>query len=782
MIRSGLNLWRPVGGWPGRPLIRAASATLLKSPKIPCSALLASAVCSLSFSMPAQSPIDKDYLNANLPMDQRVDCLLKQMTLKEKIGQMNMSSLRAPDADQLVCSGGVGSFVGATASPRELNRIQREAVEKSRLGIPLLFGMDVIHGYSTIFPIPLAQASMWDPELVRTCASIAAKEASSQGTRWTMSPMVDIARDPRWGRIAEGAGEDPYLGMAMARALVEGYQGPRLSTDSGLVACVKHFAGYGAAEGGRDYNTTDIPERTLRDVYLPPFKAAVDAGAGSVMSAFNDLDGIPATANPFLIRGILKGEWGFKGFIRADANAVAELINHGIACNDREATLKAVTAGLDMASHPYPDYLPVLVRDGQVPMSVIDDSVRRILGVKFRIGLFEHPYVDVDKAKSSLGLPEYLKTAGESARQSIVLLKNSGDLLPLDKNIKSIAVIGPLANDRSDLLGCWHTMGKPALVVTLLQGIKSKISPATIVTYARGSGITNSSPAMLSAAIAVARQADAVILAVGESADMTGEGTSRSSLDLPQAQEELVKTICELGKPVVEILMNGRPLSIDWDAEHVPAIVETWFLGTETGSGVADVLFGDYNPSGKLPVTFPRTVGQIPMYYDHMSTGRPPSPKPTTSKYRDIPWTPLYPFGYGLSYTTFAFSNLKIEANPRVPDEFAVAVKVTNTGKRSGTETAELYIRQRCASVTRPVEQLEGFQKVELSPGQSRIVHFQLTPENLAFYNATMQYVVEAGPLDVMVGDNSADVLTNTTRIAQTISAGPPGTSLEGSF
>jgi beta-glucosidase len=760
----------------------AASVIFLKSPKISYSVLFGAVLLSLSLSVAAQQQINKDYLNPSLPVDRRVDGLLKQMTLEEKIGQMNMSSLRAPDVDQIVCLGGVGSFVGATALPQELNRIQKEAVEKSRLGIPLLFGMDVVHGYSTIFPIPLAQASMWNPELARTCASIAAREASSQGTRWTMSPMVDIARDPRWGRIAEGAGEDPCLGMAMARALVEGYQGPQLSPDSGLVACVKHFAGYGAAEGGRDYNTTDIPERTLRDVYLPPFKAAVDAGVGTVMSAFNDLDGIPATANPFLIRGILKREWGFPGFIRADANAVDELVNHGVAWDDRDATLKAVTAGLDMASHPYPNYLPALVRDEQVPMSMIDDSVRRILEVKFRIGLFENPYVDLDKTGSSLRLPGYLKTAREAACQSIVLLKNASGLLPLDKDIKSIAVIGPLANDRADLLGCWHTMGQAASVVSLLQGVKSKASSSTRVIYAQGCGITRSSPALLSAAVEASRQADVIILAVGESSDMTGEGASRSSLDLPEPQEQLVQAICKLGKPVVEVLMNGRPLSIDWDTGHVPAILETWFLGTEAGNGIADVLFGDYNPSGKLPVTFPRTVGQIPMYYDHMDTGRPPSLEPTTSKYRDIPWTPLYPFGYGLSYTTFVFSNFKVERDRHAADQFTVAVDVTNTGKRSGTETVELYIRQRCASVTRPVEQLEGFQQVELSPGQSRTVHCQLTPLNLSFYNAMMQRVVEAGPLEVMVGDSSADVITNTTTITQSMPVGPPGTSPAGRF
>lgn len=705
--------------------------------------------------------------------------LLAQMTLEEKVGQMCMSSTRAANADQLARAGLVGAYVGVTAPASRIDQLQRAAVEGSRLGIPILFGLDVVHGYSTIFPIPLAEASTWNPDLVKRCAGIAAQEAASQGIRWTMSPMVDIARDPRWGRIAEGEGEDPFLGMAMARAMVEGYQGPKLSPDSGLVACVKHFVGYGAAEGGRDYNTTEISERTLREVYLPPFRAAVDAGAGTVMSAFNDLNGIPASADTYTMRGILKGEWSFKGVIRADANAVAELVNHGIATNAAEAALKAVTAGLDMAFNPYREDLAGLVREGKVPLPLMDDSVRRILRIKFEIGLFEHPYADLNRAQTALLLPESREVAREAARESIVLLKNDENLLPLDKNIKSIAVIGPLAASKQDMLGCWNGMGRAGAAVTLLEGIKAKLSTATKVLYAKGSGITNSSAGSFASALAAARQADIIILAVGEGAYMTGEASSQSSLDIPEAQEQLVQAVARLGKPVVEVLINGRPLSMEADANQVPAILETWFPGTEAGNAIADVLFGDYNPGGKLPVTFPRTVGQVPIYYDHMNTGRPPAASRFTAKYMDLPWTPLYPFGFGLSYTTFEFTNLKVRADPEVKDQFQVTVNIRNTGKRSGTETAQLYIRQNCASVTRPVEQLEGFEKVALAPGDSKTVHFTLTPLELSFYNVTMQRVVEAGALEVMMGASSAAVISNTVQIEESMPLEPP---VAGSF
>jgi beta-glucosidase len=737
---------------------------------------------ALALSVDAQPAVQKDYLNTNLPVAKRVDNLLGQMTLEEKVGQMFMGRIQAADAQQLAAKGLIGSCVGVMAPADKIDGLQKVAVEKSRLGIPLLFGCDIVHGYSTIFPIPLAQASTWNPDLIQQCAAIAGKESASQGIRWTMSPMADIARDPRWGRIAEGAGEDPYLGMAIAKAMVEGYQGQQLNPKSDLVVCVKHFVGYGAAEGGRDYDTTDISERTLREIYLPPFKAAVDAGAGTIMSAFNDLNGIPASANPFTMDGVLRDEWGFKGIVRADANSDSELVNHGIATNAEEAALKAVTAGLDLGFAPYHANLVKLVQSGKVPLPLVDECVRRFLRIKFEMGLFENPYVDLDKAKTALLLPEYRQAAREAARQSIVLLKNEGNFLPLAKDIKTIAVIGPLADDKADVLGCWHAHGMPRSAVTVLAGIKAKVSPTTEILYAKGCGITDESSADFPNALMVARRADVIIMAVGESADMSGEMSSRSSLDIPGKQEELVRQISQLGKPMVEVLMNGRPLSIGWDAENIPAILETWHLGTEAGNAIADVLFGDYNPSGKLPATFPRTVGQVPMYYNHKNSGRPASEVRHTAKYQDLPWTPLYPFGFGLSYTTFEFSNLAVQADATVKDQFQVSVNIKNTGKRTGTETAQLYIRETGTSVTRPVKQLEGFSKVTLAPGESKIIRFLLTPFELSFYDQKMQRVVEAGPLEIMVGSNSNDVLTNKVQVEQTMTLEPVRTESFGNL
>ncbi|MCL5020912.1 MAG: glycoside hydrolase family 3 C-terminal domain-containing protein [Bacteroidetes bacterium] len=714
--------------------------------------------------------VNKDYLNPKLPIARRVEDLLSQMTLQEKIGQMCQFDVSTPAKENLVKQGMVGSFLNVT-SPSLNDSLQETAVEKSRLGIPLLFGLDVIHGYSTIFPIPLAEASSWDPNLIRECDSVAAEEAHSQGIRWTFSPMINIARDPRWGRIAEGAGEDTYLTMVMAQAQVKGYQGPELSPSSLLLACAKHYVAYGAAEGGRDYNTTDVNERTLRDVYLPAFKAAIEAGAGTVMSAFNDLNGIPASADRFTIEGILKHEWGFKGFVVSDWQSISELIDQGVACDSSEAARKAVTAGVDMdMMGPYHDYLATLVRDGKIPMRLINDAVRRILTIKFKLGLFEHPYMNIRKAKSSLMLPQYLALARKAARESIVLLKNQGEVLPLKKNVNSIAVIGPLANSKEDMLGCWHTEGEPGPVVTLLDGIKSKVSPSTKIIYAEGCGVNDTSTAGFAQALQIGKEADVIVLAVGERWYMTGEAESRAHIRLPGVQKRLVKELAHLGKPVVEILMNGRPLSIDWSAKHVPAILETWFLGTEAGNGIADVLFGDYNPSGKLTVTFPRTVGQVPIYYNHMNTGRPPSlTNHYTSKYIDIPWTPLFPFGYGLSYTRFRYSHLKVAADPKVTDQFIVSVDVTNAGGRSGTEVAQMYYRQPCASVTRPVEQLAGFKRLRLKPGETRTARFTLTPYEYSFVNIDMKRVVESGPLDIMVGGSSVDTISTTVRIPKSM-------------
>ncbi len=713
------------------------------------------------------------YLHQRLPIKERVTDLLSRMTLSEKIGQMCQYSGVTSDSKKLAREGLVGSFLNVV-SPKEIYELQTAAVKESRLGIPILFGLDVIHGYSTIFPIPLAQASTWDPGLVKRCAEVSAEEAHSQGIRWTFSPMVDIARDPRWGRIAEGAGEDPYLGMVMAQAYVRGYQGDSLSPRSELLACAKHYVAYGAAEGGRDYNTADVSQITLRDIYLLSFKAAIDAGAGTIMSAFDDLDGVPASANPFTLKTILKGEWHFKGFVVSDWDAVGELIDQGIACDSAEATQKAVEAGVDMDMvGPYHDHLEALVKSGKVPISVIDDAVRRILRVKFKLGLFEHPYVDVKKAETSLMLPKYLKLARQEAREAIVLLKNENHILPLSKDMKSIAVIGPLADDKHDMLGCWYCQGRPGRVVSLLDGIKAKLSPQTKLYYAKGCGITDTSTAGFAGALEAAKKADVVVLAVGESGTMTGEAESRAFLNIPGVQVKLVKQIVALGKPVVEVLMSGRPLSISWSSRHVPAILETWFLGTEAGNAIADVLFGDYNPSGKLTATFPRTVGQVPIFYDHMNTGRPPSrTNHYSSKYIDLPIGPLYPFGFGLSYTEFKFSNLRVKHDPNVADGFIVTADVKNIGKLAGVEVAQLYIRQRCASVTRPVEQLEGFKRVEIEPGHTNTVRFKLTPYEISFINAHMKRVIEAGSLEIMVGGSSASHTSTKVNIPCSIPVG----------
>ncbi|MCL4538107.1 MAG: beta-glucosidase BglX [Bacteroidetes bacterium] len=739
------------------------------------SAVLFFAVSTVSFaagrSATSRHTVTAPYLNPKLPVEERVKDLLSRMTLSEKVGQMCQYSGFTPGSMKLAREGLVGSFLNIV-SPKEMYELQTAAVKESRLGIPLLFGLDVIHGYSTIFPIPLAQASTWDPRLVKRCAEAAAEEAHSQGIRWTFSPMVDIARDPRWGRIAEGAGEDPYLGMVMAQAYVHGYQGDSLSPQSKLVACAKHYVAYGAAEGGRDYNTSDVSQITLRDVYLPPFKAAIDAGAGTIMSAFDDLDGVPASANPFTLRTILKGEWRFKGFVVSDWDAIGELIAQGIACDSAEATQKAVEAGVDMDMvGPYHDHLEALVKCGKVPISLINDAVGRILRIKFKLGLFENPYIDVAKAKSSLMRPEYLKLARQEAREAIVLLKNKNHLLPLSKDVKSIAVIGPLADDKPDMLGSWYCQGKPEPVVSLLEGIKAKLKPQTKLYYAKGCGITDTSTAGFADALEAAKKADVVIMAVGESGTMTGEAESRAFLNIPGVQVKLVKQIVALGKPVVEVLMSGRPLSISWSAGHVPAILETWFLGTEAGNAIADVLFGDYNPSGKLTTSFPRTVGQVPIFYDHMNTGRPASPtNHYSSKYIDLPIGPQYPFGFGLSYTEFKFSNLRVEHDPNVADGFIVTADVQNVGNRAGAEVAQLYIRQKCASVTRPVEQLEGFKRVEIEPGQSKTVRFKLTPYEISFINAHMKRVIEAGVVEIMVGGSSASLISTTVSIPRSMS------------
>ena len=700
-------------------------------------------------------------------VEQRVNALLVQMTLEEKLGQLQQLDGEGngnfrPEHLELVRKGLLGSTLNVRGAQRT-NQLQRVAVNESRLKIPILFGFDVIHGYRTIFPIPLGEASSWDPSLAERSTAVAAQEANNAGLRWTFAPMVDIARDPRWGRITEGAGEDPYLGAAFARARVRGFQGADYSAPDKILACAKHFVAYGAAEGGRDYNTTDLSENTLREIYFPPFKAAVDAGVGTLMSSFNAINGVPASANPFTLTKVLRQEWKFDGFVVSDYTSVKELINHGIAANEEEAAAAALNAGVDMemVSRSYNAFGPQLLKQNKLTTATIDEAVRRILRIKFRLGLFDHPFTDEAAEPNSLLRPESIRLAREIAGRSMVLLKNDRDVLPLAKNVGSIAVIGPLADDRRAPLGWWAGDGKEENTVTPLAGIKAKVSAQTRVAYAKGCDVKGESTAGFEEAVNLAKQSDVALVFVGELAEMVGEAASRSSLDLPGRQLELVQAIHATGKPTIVVLVNGRPLSIGWVVNNVPAILESWMGGSQSGNAIADILFGDVNPGGKLPVTFPRTVGQVPMYYNYMNTGRPPEEQNRyTSKYIDLPWTPLFPFGYGLSYTKFRISNPQL-STPRIDinGKLTVSVEVENVGRRAGDEVVQVYIRDPVATMTRPVKELKGFQRVTLQPGEKRRVEFTLGHEELAFWNREMRYVVEPGEFKVMIGPNSADVV-----------------------
>lgn len=700
-------------------------------------------------------------------VEQRVNELLARMTLAEKLGQLQQLDGEAngnyrPEHLELIRKGLLGSTLNVRGAART-NEVQRVAMNESRLKIPVLFGFDVIHGYRTIFPIPLAEAASFDPSLAERSAAVAAQEANNAGLRWTFAPMVDIARDPRWGRITEGAGEDPFVGAAFARARVRGFQGTDYGAPDKVLACAKHWVAYGAAEGGRDYNTTDLSENTMREIYFPPFKAAVDAGVGTLMSSFNAINGVPATANHFTLTKVLRDEWKFDGFVVSDYTSVKELINHGVAGNEQEAAALALNAGveMEMVSRSYNTYGAQLLEQKKLSMATIDEAVRRILRIKFRLGLFDRPYTDEKVEPTSLLRPESIRLAREAAGRSMVLLKNDRDTLPLSKNIGSIAVIGPLADDRRAPLGWWAGDGKEENTVTPLAGIKAMVSPQTKVLYAKGAEVKDDSTAGFAEAVNIAKQSDVAVLFVGEIADMVGEAASRSSLDLPGKQLELVQAIHATGKPTVVVLVNGRPLSIGWVVNNVPAILESWMGGSQSGNAIADILFGDVNPGAKLPVTFPRTVGQVPMYYNYMNTGRPPEAENRyTSKYLDVPWTPLFPFGHGLSYTKFKISNLSLSA-PRIPSNGRLTVKadVENVGQRAGDEVVQLYIQDPVASMTRPVKELKGFQRVSLRPGEKRTVEFALTSEHLGFWNREMRYVVEPGEFRVMVGSSSADVI-----------------------
>jgi beta-glucosidase len=700
-------------------------------------------------------------------IESRINALLARMTFEEKLGQLQQLDGEAngnfrPEHLEMVRKGLLGSTLNVRGAQRT-NQLQHVAVDESRLKIPLIFGFDVIHGYRTVFPIPLAEAATWDPAVVERTAATAASEARASGVHWTFAPMVDIARDARWGRIAEGSGEDPYLGSVMGRARVRGFQGNDYSAPDRVVACAKHWAAYGAAEAGRDYNTTDVSEYTLRSIYFPPFKAAIDEGVGTFMSAFNDLNGVPSTGNPFTLTKVLRGEWKFEGFVVSDYNAVSELINHGAAADGKDAAQQAIRAGVDMemVSRLFNQYGAALLNANKLSQATIDEAVRRILRIKFRLGLFDRPYVDELHERSSILTPANLAAAREVAARSIVLLKNDHDLLPLSADTNSIAVIGPLADSRKDMLGSWSGDGKEEDVVTLLAGIRAKATPQKRISYAKGCEVNSDSTEGFAEAVRIASEADIVIIAVGESADMSGEAASRTSLDLPGRQTDLLKAIQQTGKPTVVVLMNGRPLSIRWPVENSSSILETWFSGIQGGNAIADVLFGDINPGGKLPVTFPRTVGQEPLYYNHMSTGRPPNQNDKyTSKYLDAPWTPLFPFGYGLSYTRFRISNLQLSsARNRADGIISVTVDVDNVGKRAGDEVVQLYIRDMAATMTRPVKELKAFQRLTLRPGEKRRVEFKLGPEQLGSYNREMRFVVEPGEFRVMVGSSSEDVI-----------------------
>lgn len=710
-------------------------------------------------------------------IDRRIDALMARMTIEEKVGQLTQYSgdWRATgpitfkaDHKEAIKGGKIGSMLNILGT--RYTREYQEIAMQSRLKIPLLFAQDVIHGYKTTFPIPLAEAASWDLDAIRLSARISATEASASGIHWTFAPMVDITRDPRWGRVMEGAGEDPYLASLIAYARVKGFQGDGLGSIDSIMACAKHFAAYGAAVGGRDYNSVDMSERQLREIYLPPFKAASDAGVATFMNSFNDLNGVPASGNRFLQRDILKGEWNFQGFVVSDWGSIGEMINHGFVKNGSDAALSAITAGsdMDMESNAYRNNLAQLVKDKKVPVSLVDEAVRRVLRKKFELGLFEDPfkYSNAERERKELNNPAHLDAARDVARKSIVLLKNQNQLLPLSKDTKTIALIGPMVKSVKDNHGFWSVtlpdVDYSKLIVSQWDGVKNKVGPNTKLLYAKGADIEGSSKDGFADAIDVAKLADVVILSVGERWDMSGEAKSRSNIHLPGVQEDLIKAIQATGKPVVVLINAGRPLVFDWTADNVPAIVYTWWLGTEAGNAIADVLFGDYNPSGKLPMTFPRSEGQIPIYYNHFSTGRPALNEYDTnyvSAYTDLQNSPKFPFGFGLSYTTFQYSDLKLSRRKISGDEkVVVSLTVTNSGKVPGEEVVQLYLRDKVASLVRPIKELKDFQKIRLGAGETKRIRFTIDREKLSFFNGQMKWVAEPGDFDVMIGSSSADI------------------------
>jgi beta-glucosidase len=711
----------------------------------------------------------------NKTISQRVDSVLKLMTLDEKVGQLNQYNgdfestgpiTKDGDKQGQIRNGQVGSMLNVTGT-QHTRQLQEIAME-SRLKIPLLFGQDVIHGYKTTFPLPLAEAASWDIKAIEHSARIAATEASASGIHWTFAPMIDITRDPRWGRVMEGAGEDTYLGSLIAAARVRGFQGKQLGDTDAVMACAKHFAAYGAAIGGRDYNSVDMSERQLWQTYLPPFKAAADEGVATFMNSFNDLNGVPASGNKYLQRDILKGKWNFKGFVVSDWGSIGEMINHGYVKDNYEAALSAITAGsdMDMESRSYKDHLAKLVKEGKVKIALVDDAVKRILRKKFELGLFENPFkfCNAAREKKEMNNPAHKEAARDMAKKSIVLLKNEKQLLPLSKHLKTIALIGPFVKAVRDNLGFWsyEWPDDSATIVTQWQGIKNKIDADTKLIYSKGCNISDSSTAGFAEALEIANQADVIILSLGEARDMTGEAKSRSSLHLPGVQEELIKAVYATGKPVVLMINAGRPLIFNWVADHIPAIVYTWWLGTTAGDAIADVLFGDYNPSAKLPISFPRAEGQIPVYYNYFNTGRPAKDEYDlnyVSAYTDLPNSPKFPFGFGLSYTSFQYGDIQL-SKPAIHanEKLNAKILVTNTGNFDGEETAQLYIRDMVGSVVRPVKELKGFQKIFLKKGESKTISFSLSTEGLRFYNNELKFIYEPGDFEIFIGGNSRDV------------------------
>ncbi|MCL9770058.1 beta-glucosidase BglX [Flavobacterium sp. HXWNR69] len=708
-------------------------------------------------------------------IDIKVDELIKKMTLDEKIGQLNQYSgdntvtgpiTINPNKQNEIKSGQLGSMLNILGV--KYTRQYQELAMQSRLKIPLLFGQDVVHGYKTTFPIPLAEAASWDLNAIELSARIAAVEASASGIHWTFAPMVDISRDPRWGRVMEGAGEDTYLGSKIAFARVKGFQGKKLGDVDAVMACAKHLVAYGAAVGGRDYNSVDMSYRMLWETYLPPFKSALDAGAATFMNSFNDLNGIPATGNSYLQRDILKGKWNFKGFVVSDWGSIGEMVAHGYSKDSKEAALQAITAGsdMDMESNAYRNNLAELVKENKVSIELIDDAVRRILYKKFELGLFDDPYKfsNPKRQKAALNNPEHTKIARDVASKSIVLLKNENNVLPLSKELKTIAFIGPMVKPKRINHGFWAVDLKDVdstYIVSQWEGLERKVGKNTKLLYAKGCNIEGDDKSGFQEAIAVANKSDIVILSIGEAWNMSGEAKSKSNIHLPGVQEDLIKELQKTGKPIVILINAGRPLIFDWTADNMPTIVYTWWLGSEAGNAIADVLFGDYNPSGKLPMTFPRDEGQIPIYYNHFNTGRPSinDDKNYKSAYIDLSNSPKFPFGYGISYTTFQYSNLKLSSHKINSLEIIeVSLNVTNSGKYAGEEVVQLYLRDKVGSVVRPIKELKDFIKVHLNVGETKIIKFTIDKSKLSFYNDNLDYITEPGEFELMIGASSEDI------------------------